>query len=237
MAWNLADIGKKVVYLTIEMSPEEITERYICSFCEINSDDARKGILPEDFDNRIQAFHKVWDRMNMRVISAGRTVAEVRQVLDLFNEMPDVLFIDHIQRISTLGFPDIRNAITSYLNDLEGMAVSHNISVVVVSQLNRDATKRKDRMPTLEDLKESGSLEETGATVLLLHWPGKDALVTDPDKWKFNVIIGKQRNGPSGITIPLEYQAQYYRFRWPETTATQFSINGSEPPETRKDLV
>lgn len=231
IAWNLALMGKRVIYLSIEMSREEIVERYLCSYCEINSDDLRKGVLPSDFDEKVERFRIIWESMNMRIINYGRDLAQLRQVFEMFKDVPDVLVIDHIQRISGTGFQERRDAITEYMNTLEGISQTYNMAVLVASQLNRDTKKQKDSRPTIENLKESGSLEETGATVLMLHWPGKDAEATDPGKWDFRVIIGKQRSGPSGIEIPLEYQAYFYRFRWPESNATEWKApeNGSQP--------
>lgn len=225
IAWNLAEIGKRVVYLTLEMSREEITERFLCSFCEIDSDNMRKGKIPPDFEERVKTFTEVYKSLPIKIIPYGRHISQVKQIIEMFNRGEnkiDVLFIDHIQRISWEGYSEKRPAMDDYLNDLEGLATAHNMAIVVLSQLSRQATSRKEAKPMMEDLKETGALEETGGTVLLLHWPGKDKLASDPAKWEYKIFVAKQRSGPVGMEIPLLYEAMYYRLKWTDENITKF---------------
>ena len=239
IAWNLADIGKKVVYLSLEMSKEEIMERFICSFCDIDSEDIRRGKLPDDFDTKIKVFTSIIDRMNLRIIDGyGKEISQVHDLFEQFPVKPDACFIDHIQRIGSADYKERRDAITNYINDCEGLAIKHNVAMVICSQLNREPTRRKDSTPSLEDLKESGSLEETAGCVLLNHWPKKDAPISDPQKQDFEVIIAKQRAGASGVHIPLQYDAPFYKFRWTESSATKWDqANGDAPAVSVETMV
>ncbi len=83
------------------------------------------------------------------------------------------------------------------------------IPVVAVSQLNRAVEMREDRRPRMSDLRESGSIEQDADLVLLLHREG----YYDPEKNQRDaeVIIAKQRNGPTG-SVKLTFLNEYMRF-------------------------
>ncbi|MBN1258127.1 MAG: DnaB-like helicase C-terminal domain-containing protein, partial [Planctomycetes bacterium] len=81
--------------------------------------------------------------------------------------------------------------------------------VIAVSQLNRDVEDRADHKPMLSDLRESGAIEQDADVVLLLHRP--DYYDPDDKPGQANVIIAKQRNGPTG-TVELTFIKEQMRF-------------------------
>jgi replicative DNA helicase len=111
---------------------------------------------------------------------------------------------------------------------LKGMAKELNLPVIALSQLSRALEKREDKTPILSDLRESGSLEQDADLILFLHRPGmylkkKDrtgynayaeddsVVASDEDDRLTELIIGKQRNGPTGV-IKLTFLKEYTRF-------------------------
>lgn len=230
-AFHLAQKGKNVVYLTLEMARVDIVERLLCNFCDIDGEQLRRGILPTDFESRYTLFKKEFAKTNFRVLEGfGYELAEVQELVKLCGKKkPDVIFIDHIQRINPQGYMQRRDALIDYINGLERLALKENIAVVAVSQLNRDSVKAgKNLKPSLEHLRESGAIEETAATVLLLWWKTMDR-DKDPNDTAFKIIVGKQRHGPSGMEINLDFYANKSRFDWTRAEIFRDITGGDEP--------
>lgn len=232
-AFFMAQKGKNVIYLTLEMARVDIVERLMCNFCDIDGDDLRRGKLPSDFDQRYELFKKEFSRTNFRVLEGyGYEFQEIVELVKLCGKKkPDIIFIDHIQRINPQGYLQRRDALIDYINALERLALKENIAIVAVSQLNRDSVKGgKNMKPSLEHLRESGAIEETAATVLLLWWKTMDR-DKDPNDTQFKIIVGKQRHGASGMEINLDFYANKSRFDWTRTQVFQEITGGDEPRE------
>lgn len=87
--------------------------------------------------------------------------------------------------------------------------------VVALSQLSRASEKRgDDKRPLLSDLRESGSIEQDADVVMFIHrdaYYNRDEEMSDDDRAKSEIIIAKQRNGPTG-TVHLNFLSKYTRF-------------------------
>ena len=216
IAFHLANIGKKVLYCSLEMSAEEIIERILCNVCQIDGEILRRGDLPEDFEAKEKTFGVLLDMINMKIIdSRGYDHKELLEIVSAFkkSDRPDIVFVDHIQKISSIGFANKQDAISEYALTAERIARKENLSMVIVSQLNRESVKGKGMRPSIDQLKGSGTLEEGAATVLMNWWKTKDA-EKDPSERDFRVIVGKQRHGHSDIEVPLQFNASQNRFFW-----------------------
>jgi replicative DNA helicase len=122
-----------------------------------------------------------------------------------------LVVIDHLQLMKGVGRFDSRHHELSEISHaLKHLAAQLDITVVLISQLNRECEKDA-RQPRLADLKETGSLEEDADVVLFVHRP-EQYKRNDPSlKGKAEFIIGKQRNGPTGKRAML-FQHGYQRF-------------------------
>jgi len=127
-----------------------------------------------------------------------------------------VLYIDHLQLIYSTAKFQSRNDMLGYVTSrLKGLAKELNITVVLLSQLNRQLENRTnpDKRPRLSDLRDSGNIEQDSDIVMFIYRPGayKDL---DSEKWPghSHLIFGKNRNGPTG-TIDVTWEKQYTRFR------------------------
>jgi replicative DNA helicase len=92
---------------------------------------------------------------------------------------------------------------------LKNLARDLEVPVVVLSQINRGPTDRRDPRPTMSDLRESGRIEADADQVLLLHRP--DLCGENPDNPVLEIHVAKNRNGRTGATIPLTFQGHYSR--------------------------
>jgi replicative DNA helicase len=100
-------------------------------------------------------------------------------------------------------------------NGIKSLAKELDVPVIVLSQLNRELEKDKDRKPRLSDLRESGAIEQDADVVCLLYKPNREeedgTAGEEQEATPINLLIAKQRNGPTG-DVPLTFLKSYTRF-------------------------
>ncbi len=112
----------------------------------------------------------------------------------------DLIIVDYLQLMRGSGKTETREReIAEISGSLKALAKELNIPVIAVSQLSRQTEARANRVPQLSDLRESGALEQDADVVIFIH--RADAYEKEPDKKNgiAEIIIGKQRNGPTGV--------------------------------------
>ncbi|HEY6414878.1 MAG TPA: DnaB-like helicase C-terminal domain-containing protein, partial [Acidimicrobiales bacterium] len=125
----------------------------------------------------------------------------------------DLVVIDYLQLMQGRWRAENRQQeISEISRSLKALAKELEVPVVALSQLSRAVEARGDSSPRLSDLRESGALEQDADVIVFLHRPGlfKDN-PSDADKNLTDVIIGKQRNGPTD-KIQLVFKPEYTRF-------------------------
>lgn len=189
----------KVIYVSLEMTKEQLIERIICNQFSINSESMRSGACREDIINKQQEILDMFkDRGFIIVDDIGRTVDSLEAELGDLAVMPDVLVVDHLQQISVRGKSRLE-ALDEYVRYLKEFALRNNVAVVLVSQLNR-GSEETDR-PYIWQIKSCGSVEEVMDTGILI-W--------NHDKGT-TLLIEKQRHGPTG-KLNVNFEKWYYRF-------------------------
>lgn len=138
----------------------------------------------------------------------------------------DLLIVDYLQLIAARGrFSNRNEEVSSISRALKGLAKELKIPVLVLSQLTR-APERDERKPQLADLRESGAIEQDADVVLFIHRPNfYKTDLPEEDRAKAEVIIAKQRNGPTG-NLNFVFLSRHTRFE--EAAPDAWSSVGDE---------
>lgn len=215
IAYDIACQGKNVLVLSLEMTVQDMLERLFCYEYKIDNQQLDRG----NFKAHAASFDTFCRKLNSTklVLSdcIGREFEEIEQILDKITVKPDVIFVDHLNAIKTSGF-NTKMDIDQYIINLNTIAKKHNLVMVLCCQINRASQDDKDKTPHLHDLKGSGNLEEMADVVMLLHWPWKykSNKTKNIRKSDFVVIIGKNRNGPTGY-VELDVKPECYTYSDP----------------------
>jgi len=203
-----------VAIFSLEMSKSQIVQRMLCSEARIDTHALRRGIMPEED----------WPKLSL---AAGRLSAAPIFVDDTAGISPleikakarrlkakhelGLILIDYLQLIQTgLKIENRQQEISQISRSLKGLARELNIPVIAVSQLSRAVEQRSNQRPRLSDLRESGALEQD-ADVVVFIYREEYYKPKSSKKGIAEVIISKQRNGPTG-TVELAFLKEYTRF-------------------------
>jgi replicative DNA helicase len=223
--------GGIVGFFSLEMSAEQLATRVIAEQSTIPSYKIRRGDITE------QEFVKVSDAAReMQAVplyideTGGITISQLTARARRLKRQRglDVLVVDYIQLLSGSRKTDGRvQEITEITTGLKALAKELNVPVVALSQLSRQVESRDDKRPQLSDLRESGSIEQDADVVMFVfreeyYLKNKEprAGTDEHIKWQAEmeqvygvaeVIIGKQRHGPTG-TVPVQFDAEVTRF-------------------------
>lgn len=211
IAQNVAKKGGTVVFFSLEMSRSMLADRLICSAVPLDSHLLRtRRMTEEQWDEALEKTSKlaalpiyVDDKPTQ---TTSEMWAKARRVRGL-----SLVIIDYLGMIADERRPGSSRSeyLEEVVNRLKAMARDLNVPVIVLSQLSRAPEKRADKRPELADLRDSGGIEQTADTVLLLHRPG--FYNANAPQNEIEVIIAKQRHGPTG-RIKLYFSPEYGRF-------------------------
>ena len=214
VAEHVALVQKKpVAIFSLEMSKESLVQRMLCSHARINAHNVRSGMLSNtDWPNLTKAAGKLSEAPIFIDDSPGLTVLELRAKARRLKRRHDVglVIVDYLQLMDATTMTENRQQEISIISrGLKALARQLGIPVLVVSQLSR-APERELRRPRLSDLRESGAIEQDADVVLML-FREEYYNPTDDNKGVADVIIAKQRNGPTD-TVKLTFIKEYTRF-------------------------
>lgn len=213
IATHLAAGGHNVLFISLEMTNDQVMERALCSFAGISGWDLRRGLIPADFDEKVKSFKGIVQHLDLFLVdNMGAQFDQVKSIfksMDVTQQRPSVVVIDYINLIAASDGQDDRQAIKTYIRELKEFAKFYNIAVIVVAQINREAAGSGNKPPQLHNLKETGALEEVSDTVCLLHWR-RDEMDVQADG-EYTVYVAKARHGPIG-SVKIRFNAEHYRF-------------------------
>jgi len=222
MASNIAFHQKiPVAFFSLEMSSIALVQRIISSEAEINAQNLRTGFLSSgDYKKIIDKMALLYDGPFYIVDMPNMNLANLRtQARKLVSQQKvEIIFIDYLGLITYEEKTKLArfDQVSIISRAMKSLARELHIPIVVLCQLNRDA---QWEMPTLANLRDSGSIEQDADLVLFLHREqgkknkkGKEEeKPVYSDKIPTDLIVAKQRNGPTGI-IKLEMMAKYAKF-------------------------
>jgi len=224
IARNASIDGKiGVGIFSLEMASHQLAQRMLCSEARVDSHLMRTGRLPGD----------AWSNLSIAVGSLAQapifidetpaiSVTEVRsRARRLISEHDNLgmLIIDYLQLMRGPREAENRQQeISAISRNLKALAKELNIPIVALSQLSRAVESRGDgqKRPQLSDLRESGAIEQDADVVLFIYRPSRYGQVEEHEKNRAEIIIGKQRNGPTG-TVELVFLDHYAAFENLET--------------------
>ena len=206
--------GKAVAIFSLEMSNEQLLNRLFSMEARIDAQDLRSGNLsPQEWVDLAENSEKIAKSKLIIDDTPGITISELRSKCRKYKLEQDIqlVVIDYIQLMSSGTKSDNRQQeISDISRALKGIARELNIPIIVLSQLNRAVDSRPDKRPMLSDIRESGAIEQDADVIMFLYREDYYNHETE-NKNVVEVIIAKQRNGPTG-TVKLTWQPKYTRF-------------------------
>ena len=222
IALNIAmDVAKNsdktVAVFSLEMSREQLVQPFPAGCGP--SQNMLTGQLSPDEWRRLASAAQLVSATDMRIDDNSMlTVAEMNAQCRRLSNL-GLVVIDYLQLMQSAGGKSSYNenrqqAVSDISRMLKIMAKELNVPVICLSQLNRAAVGRSDKRPMLNDLRDSGAIEQDADVIMFLHREEYYDPNTE-DKNIAEVIVAKQRNGPVG-TIELAWLPQYTKFGNPE---------------------
>jgi replicative DNA helicase len=226
--------GGLVGFFSLEMSAEQLATRIIAEQTEIPSSKIRRGGISENDFEKIKDISIELQNLPFFVdetggLSIAQLAARARRLKR--QRGLDLLVLDYIQLLTGSNKRSSENRvqeITEITTKLKALAKELNVPILALSQLSRQVESRDDKRPQLSDLRESGSIEQDADVVMFVfreeyyHQMRKPS-ESNPEKFaewlaegekvhgKAEVIIGKQRHGPTG-TVELQFEGAFTRF-------------------------
>lgn len=209
-----------VAVFSLEMSITQLVLRLLCAEARVNMHLVRTGRLPDDEWQKLTfSFHRlaaakmfIDDTPSLNILELR---AKARRLVDEHNI--GMIVVDYLQLMHAHSMESREREISMISRSLKALAKDLNIPVLALSQLNRGVEQRTDKRPQLSDLRESGSIEQDADVVLFIHREKEnDPGIPVTDRGEATIIIGKQRNGPTG-EVHLAFVQEYARFENLET--------------------
>jgi len=206
-----------VAVFSLEMSMEQLALRMLCSIGRIDSQRIRTGrLLEKDWPDLTRATGILAEAPIHIDDSAGMTVLEMRAKARRLKSEHDIgmVVVDYLQLMQGRSSKNENRTqeISDISRSLKAMAKELDVPVVALSQLNRGLESRTDKRPQLSDLRESGAIEQDADVIAFIY---RDEVYNkaddNPNRGLAEIIIGKQRNGPTG-TVKLTFLAEYTTF-------------------------
>jgi len=234
-AKKILDDNKKssIAFFSLEMSSEQLSTRILSEQSRIRSNDIRRGKVTEEEFNRLIETSRNIHNLPLYIdetpaITISTLSNRARRIKRLFGL--DLIIVDYIQLMTTGSkrYDGRVQEISEITQGLKALAKELSVPVLALSQLSRAVEQRDDKKPQLSDLRESGSIEQDADVVMFVfreeyylerkepklgsiehgEWQAKmNEIIGSAD-----IIIGKQRHGPTG-NIQVEFEGIYTKFK------------------------
>ena len=220
MAMNIArqvsvENGLNTVVFSLEMPKEQLAKRLMADIGQMDLRKLRQGSLSDkDWQDLTRAYGRLAEARIFIDDTPSLSAMAVRTRTRRYKAMHGIglVIIDYLQLMGGTG-NNREQEISDITRSLKGMAKELGVPVIALSQLNRELEKRPNKRPKLSDLRESGAIEQDADMVLFVY---RDEVYNEspsnPLKGIAEIIIGKQRNGPTG-TVELAWLERCSSFR------------------------
>ena len=233
--------NESILIFSLEMSAEQLAQRILAEQSTIDSHKLRSGDLNEtEFSKLVSTQNDILNLPffidDTPAISVGQIASRARRLKRTYGL--SLIIIDYIQLIQGSKASEAQGRVQEVSNitrGLKSLAKELNVPILALSQLSRAVEQREDKRPILADLRESGSIEQDADVVMFVYREEYYLDKSEPTqrdnenqesfnerflKWqdrrnmaegKAEIIISKQRHGPTGI-VPVQFEAKFTRF-------------------------
>jgi replicative DNA helicase len=203
-----------VLYWCGEMPRDQLLARMAVSLCEVP--------LPAVLDGRMspqqrdQLRETLGELSSLPIVLSDKSSMNPARIDVVIRRMiragtkPRMVVIDYLQRMKVQTARSREQEVNQLAQDIKGMAVEHNICIVVMVQLNRNIESRASREPQLSDLRESGGIEQEADSVIFPDRPNTYDKGVDPRVAK--LAIRKNRHGPNMVTFDMAWDGSQQRW-------------------------
>jgi len=226
-------------FFSLEMSKEQIAMRLLCNEARIPLRKVRSGFLTKEELEVIT--EKVLEMKNAPIFvddTAALSILDLRAKARKLKREKDIqlIVIDYLQLMrSSRRVENRQQEVAEISRGLKGLAKDLDIPVIALAQLSRQTEMRSDKRPQLADLRESGSIEQDADMVMFIHRPEYYKKNPTPEeKGIAEIIIAKQRNGPTG-TVKLAFIKEITKFENLAKDYFQSLDDGEVPIETPQE--
>jgi replicative DNA helicase len=226
--------GAIVGFFSLEMSAEQLATRIISEQAQISSEKIRRGLINDDEFHRLVTATKELQSLPLFIDhTGGITIAQLAARARKLKRQRGLglIVVDYLQLLAgsakKAGEGRVQE-VTEITTGLKALAKELDVPIIALSQLSRQVENREDKRPQLSDLRESGSIEQDADVVMFVfreeyyiaRSQPSETNVEAMQKWQDlmdqvtgigEVIIGKQRHGPTG-TVRLQFTAEFTRF-------------------------
>ena len=221
-----------VAVFSLEMSKESLLRRMLASQAWVDQRKLQTGFLGREDHEKLQnALGQLVESKVFIDDSAGISLAEMRAKARRLKQNAgrlDLIVVDYLQLMTATlmssggkHYENRTQEVSAVSRGLKALAKELHVPVVALSQLSRASERRgDDKRPMLSDLRESGSIEQDADVVAFIHresYYNRDEEMSESDKAKSEIILAKQRNGPTG-TVQLNFISRFTRFDNPDST-------------------
>ncbi len=211
-----------VAIFSLEMSAQQLVQRLLCAEGRIDSQRLRRGKLSQEEHQRLAAAAghlntaPIWidDQPGTNVLEIRAKARRLQSELRSDGKDLGLVIIDYMQLMSGAGNSESRvQEVSQISRGLKALARELEVPLIALSQLSRGPEQRTDKRPMLSDLRDSGSIEQDADVVMFLFRPEYYASAENREELegKAELIVSKQRNGPTGV-VSLYFQKAYTRF-------------------------
>ncbi|MDI6756705.1 MAG: replicative DNA helicase [Endomicrobiia bacterium] len=223
------ELKKAVAIFSLEMSKEELMLRMLCSRARIDMQKAKKGYLEKKGWPVLTTVGEIIseaplyidDASSGEILELKSRARKLKKNLDRSGKELSLIIVDYLQLMHSASRSDSRQQeIAEISRSLKRLSMDLNVPVIAVSQLSRrPEEKGREKRPQLSDLRESGAIEQDADLVAGIYreeyYKTDKGSLSDEEKVAAEIIIMKQRNGPTG-TIKACFLREYARFDNPD---------------------
>jgi replicative DNA helicase len=204
-----------VAVFSMEMGATQLALRMIGSVGRLDQHKLRTGrLVAEDWDKLTLALGKLNEAPILidetPALNAIEVRSRARRLMRQYGKL-GLVIVDYLQLMQASSMGENRATELSEISRaMKSLAKELQVPVVALSQLNRSLEQRPDKRPVMSDLRESGALEQDADVILFIY---RDEVYKpeSPDKGTAEILISKQRNGPTGM-VRLTFLGEYTRF-------------------------